>query len=540
MEICHIWFQFKFLGIIMKLVISLFLMFLFFLKPGILFAECLEIFSTKAAHTSDSHTNKPANSKSTIHEGIFSKKENVINEKYSSAVVQIASLKSLGTAFFISPDTLVTNFHVIGALTEEMGLIEDQLFVEVSGKDLFPVESIAALDSLSDLAVLKIKDFTSPHYISLKEVSPSSQEIQTAGFPQSDMFTGTISETKGFIFYEFDKFIRIKTQKRMGGGASGAPVLFKNGALAGIIYKGVKGGVLGESGVVSVDRLKELLAKSPLNCRSALCVTKERERIHGLANQGDSLAQFHLAEMYLTGKGVNQSFEKAFYWMQKSADQGYLYAQKELAGMYFSGYGANQDYKKAFDWFQKSAAQDYPLAQFNLAVMYLLGYGVNQDYKKAFYWMQKSADQAHPHAQYSLAGMYFEAKGVNQNYKKAFDLYLKLADQGVPPAQFNLAGMYRDGNGVNQDYEKAFYWMQKSANQGDSSAQYDLAGMYRKGEGVNQDYEKAFDWMQKSAVQGDSSAQYNLAVMYLFGLGADQSFRMAYDWLKKRAVQGSL
>ena len=81
------------------------------------------------------------------------------------------------------------------------------------------------------------------------------------------------------------------------------------------------------------------------------------------AYAGDADAQLSLAYMYLRGEGVEQDYEKAFKWTEKSANQGVAQAQNELGRAYEQ---MKQDYNKAIEWYQKAAAQNYQPAQQNL------------------------------------------------------------------------------------------------------------------------------------------------------------------------------
>ncbi|GAB4275040.1 MAG: hypothetical protein Kow0029_15840 [Candidatus Rifleibacteriota bacterium] len=49
-----------------------------------------------------------------------------------------------------------------------------------------------------------------------------------------------------------------------------------------------------------------------------------------LARNGDTRAQFHLAEFYLQGTGIEKSDEKAKYWLRKAANQGSVPAKSKL------------------------------------------------------------------------------------------------------------------------------------------------------------------------------------------------------------------
>ena len=147
--------------------------------------------------------------------------------------------------------------------------------------------------------------------------------------------------------------------------------------------------------------------------------------------------------------------------------------QTQFGFMYLHGIIVDQDYDKAKDWFEKSAEAGSPIGQNELGILFLHGISVKQDYKVAMELFEKSAKQGHASAVNNLAWMYNNGKGVEQNFsnqQKAFFLYQQVADTGNPTGQFNLGWMYQEGIGVTKDLELAEYWYQKSANQGYDSA----------------------------------------------------------------------
>lgn len=96
------------------------------------------------------------------------------------------------------------------------------------------------------------------------------------------------------------------------------------------------------------------------------------------AYAGDAEAQLSLAYMYLRGEGVEQDYEKAFKWTEKSAEQGLAQAQNELGRAYEQ---MKQDYNKAIEWYKKAAVQGYQDAQKNLDRLYENG-GASQTASK--------------------------------------------------------------------------------------------------------------------------------------------------------------
>ncbi|WP_367111273.1 tetratricopeptide repeat protein [uncultured Psychrobacter sp.] len=93
-----------------------------------------------------------------------------------------------------------------------------------------------------------------------------------------------------------------------------------------------------------------------------------------------------------------------------AADNGSFNAQNNIGTMYYFGRGVTQSYTKAFEWYKKAAEQDVGLAQFNLGDLYEQGQGVPQDYEKAFEWYKKAADQGNQEASNRIGRLVMDNK----------------------------------------------------------------------------------------------------------------------------------
>lgn len=69
-----------------------------------------------------------------------------------------------------------------------------------------------------------------------------------------------------------------------------------------------------------------------------------------LAQAGDTIAQFYLAEMHLHGRGVAQDFEEAAAWYAKAAELGHPEAQAALGSLQMLGLGVPRYPSNAFFW----------------------------------------------------------------------------------------------------------------------------------------------------------------------------------------------
>lgn len=66
-------------------------------------------------------------------------------------------------------------------------------------------------------------------------------------------------------------------------------------------------------------------------------------------------AQESIAKCYVSGKGVEQNYQKAIEWRRKGADNGNNTCISNLGWHYQYGKGVTQDYKKAFEYYKKAS-----------------------------------------------------------------------------------------------------------------------------------------------------------------------------------------
>ena len=81
-------------------------------------------------------------------------------------------------------------------------------------------------------------------------------------------------------------------------------------------------------------------------CFEDICVDEDLEKavywLTQAAEQGDASAQFHLANAYDDGRGVEQDKQRAVYWFQVAADNGDLDALNNLGAHCAEGDGRLQ------------------------------------------------------------------------------------------------------------------------------------------------------------------------------------------------------
>ena len=130
---------------------------------------------------------------------------------------------------------------------------------------------------------------------------------------------------------------------------------------------------------------------------------------------GNHSEQFLLGLIFYEGEIMEENHEKAFYWINKSADWGYSNAQFYLGMMYFCGHGIDKNYYHSFRWLKKSAEQSHSEAEYYLSWHFKNGWGVAQDLKEWEYWLKKSASHGYEGAK-DAVGKFFECGPIKLIY----------------------------------------------------------------------------------------------------------------------------
>ncbi len=162
---------------------------------------------------------------------------------------------------------------------------------------------------------------------------------------------------------------------------------------------------------------------------------------------------------------------------RQAAENDHAEAQYILATMYKTGRGMPRDVDQAMRWYRRSADAGYPLAQFTLGNIHMKGDGVPRNVPMAVTLYRQAAEQGHPQAQYNL-GVYHYSAGTAAEYQNAEQWFVRAARQGEPSSQFALGRLYaRPHDGVRLDRVRAYAWYSLAAENGHAEAQAALQSL---------------------------------------------------------------
>ncbi len=190
-----------------------------------------------------------------------------------------------------------------------------------------------------------------------------------------------------------------------------------------------------------------------------------------MANDGDPLAQFKLAECYTTGNGVSVDYQDAVKWYEKASEQGNIAAKYQLSKCYENGIGGlENDFTTSFFLLQDAVAGENAFAQNHLAKWTLETAAREEDKESAFQLFEKAASSGCNDAKYNLATCYRDGIGVKEDTKKALKLFTELATGGNADSQLIVGQLYENARGIPTDLAEAERWYTMAADGGNEDA----------------------------------------------------------------------
>lgn len=236
------------------------------------------------------------------------------------------------------------------------------------------------------------------------------------------------------------------------------------------------------------------------------------------AEGGDPQAQFKVAELIRTGKGVKHDDARAMAWLKRAAETGYAEAQFMLGSYYLTGKGGEAGLPLAHPLLLEAAEQGHAMAMMALGGQYITGKGVDKDAERGYAWVHKAADAGLPMAYTALASMYFAGAGVARDPDEALRMLRRGAELGDATAQ-QAAGVELLRSQSPRDQAEALPMLEKAAAKGSPVVQYWLGHAYAVGKGTEADPVVAAEWLRKSAAQSYMPAQFALAGLIEQGNG---------------------
>lgn len=144
-----------------------------------------------------------------------------------------------------------------------------------------------------------------------------------------------------------------------------------------------------------------------------------------------------------------------FEFQQKLAKGGNPQAQYQLATMYESGRGVAKDTNKAHEWYKKSAANNYKPAKHRLIYLEVKTSGFKDSHKAWINQLVADAKKGDGEAMFILGNLYEKGTGVKTSLKRAQGYYKSSATIGNVDAENRLYDVEQKINQQRQQSSKA-------------------------------------------------------------------------------------
>jgi len=155
----------------------------------------------------------------------FSQDATGIYNKTVGSTVTIETNNGLGSGFFVAPNIIATNYHVIEGATEASCYVNNS-------NTKYKIEGYVAADQNVDLILLKVPSLNKSALVMATESVSPGQQVYVIGSPKG--LPATISDGIVSGMRDFDGYKLIQMTAPISPGSSGGPVMNSKGQLIGI------------------------------------------------------------------------------------------------------------------------------------------------------------------------------------------------------------------------------------------------------------------------------------------------------------------
>ncbi|KGQ41233.1 hypothetical protein JP28_12400 [Gallibacterium anatis] len=250
---------------------------------------------------------------------------------------------------------------------------------------------------------------------------------------------------------------------------------------------------------------------SPYKDKLYFSLPNHVNNLENIANQGDVTSQAELGYMYYVGKTVPVNYEKAEYWLKKSAN-GNLLVNHQSKNLLAALYEDKGDINSAIFWYEKAAENDFIDSQINLGLLYEKQERLDEAKK----WYEVAANLGSGSGMYNLGLVLYKIN--NENVNKSIELLLKSKNSNILPLvdekeiEYSLGWLYLNDNKI-RDINKAIESFESSAQKGFIESQFLLGEIYETNHQVK-DLQKSQYWYSEAAKQGDKGAMERLNTLF--------------------------
>ncbi len=225
----------------------------------------------------------------------------VPEEKGGFTVVRVEGRYGAASGFFVAPDKIATNIHVVAH--------PGPVFIKSPDKKtIWTVEGVTAFDVRNDLAVLKISGDGTPSALGDSDAVRIGDTVVATGYPD-----GRYRVTEGVIHRVRSGNKWLQMEIKLSGGSSGSPVQDSKGHVIGI----VSAIEIPYSYAIPSNALKRLIDGSKLS--EPLTTWRKRKRIRAYIYSVRGQRKYNLGQY----DNAVADFDKAIKLYPQKADAYY-------------------------------------------------------------------------------------------------------------------------------------------------------------------------------------------------------------------------
>ena len=275
---------------------------------------------------------------------------------------------SSGTGFFISPNTFVTNFHVLAPLLQQAQL-RDIHIIQNGNTQVISVAKIVSMSALHDLAIVQTSQSVDSYLRTINQPLRSQQPLVIVGYPKGQ--PRVLRQVEPIIVNRDQSMSFPVNQPFSLKGASGAPIMNLRNEVVGIVSEMFYNIIYLP---LTIDQLNQVMqGKHSINrchnCSSQEWINQALQQLTRLANKGNKNAQYKLGLYYYEGEVIRQSTSQSKKWLRKASKKSHLHAQHQLGAILLAE--NNMDSTEGLRWVRQAADRDVAQANFLLSRLIL-------------------------------------------------------------------------------------------------------------------------------------------------------------------------
>ena len=217
---------------------------------------------------------------------------------------------------------------------------------------------------------------------------------------------------------------------------------------------------------------------------------------------------FKYGYIYEKGIGIEQDYEKAYYYYTLAAETKYVKAMIKLGDWYKTGIFLNRNIDMAIKWYERASKEDDIESIEKLIEIYENGIGGRRNDIKAIYYVFKLIDLDAIKGKEKLVYYCFKGIGIEENKEKGYELIEEIKEIDVGTAKY-IKGYLGEKGLIDIDNDEIIKLYREGIELGNLECYGQLAiYLYNSGLNKNNKYKEAFEVAMEGKNLGINKCKY--------------------------------